>query len=156
MDANGLRFWMLADRCDWELGANVTYDRSRRSLRLSSLSQRELDPAPVSYAEANSQREIVPRTRDGFNTFAYWDVDRRQVMAGGAVPGVIPIFTPQATEWPTDVQLGEQPPADERAHHADDDVADEAVPTAHHDGGEPARDQPDHGPQKNCLDGHEA
>ncbi len=106
MEANGLRFWMLADRCDWQFESRAAYDHARRSVHLQSVSQRELTAAPVAFAEANSQREIVPRARDAYGTFAYWDAIRHQIMASGALSGAVPIFAPLSGEWPTDLAMG--------------------------------------------------
>src|SRR6185503_6166060 len=118
MDANGLRFWMLADEQDWKLleeVPHVQYDRERRSLRLAS--ERDLDAsedAPQLDAAVESalrQKAVlrlasVPRTRDGFGTFAFWDAQTRTVMAGGAVPGAVPIFVPPGPGVATDLAAG--------------------------------------------------
>jgi phage tail-like protein len=112
MDANGLRFWMLADERHYRLHGDppgVQYDPERRSLRLAS--QRPLPPPPDveepgSEAEAISRVERVPQTRDGYGTRAYWDADVGAVMATGALPSAVPIFEPPAGETVTDLAMG--------------------------------------------------
>ncbi len=109
MDANGLRFWMLADAGDWQPEgdpAPVYYDAGRQALRLASRSERTLDLPPPGLSPALSALELTPAARDAFGTRAWWDADRGQVVATGALPGVVPIFTPPAGERPTDLALG--------------------------------------------------
>lgn len=109
MDANGLRFWMLADAGDWlPLGepAAVYYDAGRRGLRLASRSERTLDLPTPGLSVALSALEQAPAARDAFGTRAWWDAGRGQVVATGALPGPVPIFTPPAGERPTDLALG--------------------------------------------------
>ena len=109
MDANGLRFWMLADAGDWlPLGepAAVYYDAGRRALRLTSRSERTLDLPMPGLSPALSALEQTPAARDAFGTRAWWDAGRGQVVATGALPGVVPIFTPPTGERPSDLALG--------------------------------------------------
>ena len=105
-DANGLRFWMLANRCDWQLETGADYDRARRSLRLSNLSERRLEPQLPDGVSAESLVERVPQARDGSHTRAYWDSPSGQVRAAGAVPGSVAIFTPPNDERVSDLALG--------------------------------------------------
>lgn len=118
MDANGLRFWMLADEQNWKLleeVPHVQYDLERRSLRLAS--ERDLDDSPESPAldlavqstlRARARRRLVsvPRTRDQFGTVAFWNPLTRTVMALGAVPGEVPIYLPPGTRVATDLAIG--------------------------------------------------
>ena len=109
MDANGLRFWMLADEKDWlplDEPAGTYYDRTRRSLRLVSRSERTIDLAPVPLSAAASRLERVPETRDAYGMRAYWDPAGGQVMATGALPGVVSILTPPTGTRPVDLAMG--------------------------------------------------
>jgi hypothetical protein len=109
MDANGLRFWNFAARNHWAQSsiAGVSFDEPRGVMRLRS--ERAL-PAPTdtlaAFGEASSRLERVPASMDIFGTFAYWDSATRTVRAAGAVPGAIAIFTPNASEQPTDIAIG--------------------------------------------------
>ena len=53
MDANGLRFWMLARERDWVTGPDADYDPARRRLRLRS--GRVMRPAACSAFQGFSQ-----------------------------------------------------------------------------------------------------
>ncbi len=112
MDANGLRFWMLADEADWVLAGEpplVQYDAARRSLRLAS--ERLLPPlsgaaGAAAEAEARSRLEQVPQARDRYGTRAYWDSTLGAVMADGAVEGAVAILYPPPGSTPADLALG--------------------------------------------------
>jgi phage tail-like protein len=116
MSVNGLRFWMLADEGDWRLldGAQgepgapsgAYYDPERNSLHLASSSERTFSLAPAALALAKSRLEDVPQARDAFGTRAFWDPGSAQVMATGALPGALPIFTPPAGERVVDLAMG--------------------------------------------------
>ncbi|HWC76876.1 MAG TPA: hypothetical protein VG778_05410, partial [Blastocatellia bacterium] len=119
MDANGLRFWMLADERHWRLLEEiprVEYDRECRTLRLASERDLdgiegdvpELDAGVESALRARAQLRVaaVPQTRDQFGTFAFWDSTTRTVMAAGAVPGEVPIFVPPGPAIATDLAIG--------------------------------------------------
>jgi phage tail-like protein len=108
MDPNGLRFWMLANRCDWRPGPGAAYDRDRRSLRLSSQSQRTLDPYLPNPALAASLVERPAQVRDAVGTRAYWDGHAGQVLAAGAAPGAVPIFTPPEGQRVSDLAIDPQ------------------------------------------------
>jgi phage tail-like protein len=112
MDANGLRFWMLADRRDWLLQGDpphLHYDQERRSLRLAS--ERLLPPltpseAPEVRTEAEARLMLIPHTRDRFGTWAFWDAERRLIMAAGAGPEPTPLFAPMLPGDPSDLAVG--------------------------------------------------
>lgn len=112
MDANGLRFWMLADQSHWKIGGDppsLRYDRDRRRLRLAS---RRLLPPPsdstasIMEGEARSRLEAIPKTCDQFGTRAYWDSEAHAVMATGALPDSVPIYLPPPDQTPTDLTIG--------------------------------------------------
>ncbi len=111
MDANGLRFWMLADEKQWTLHGvppDLQYDNERRSLRLVSRLSTPLpgEEAAGAEAEALDRLNRVPQTRDSFGTRAYWDAGMRRVLATGALPDSIPIYRPAPDETPTDLAMG--------------------------------------------------
>lgn len=112
MDANGLRFWLLADSRDWQIAGeppSLHYDINRRSLRLAS--QRLLPPlnpneAPEDRAEAEARLAYSRRARDAYGAWAYWDRARNLVMAAGAGPEPTPLFRPPLPGTPTDLAMG--------------------------------------------------
>ena len=122
MDANGLRFWMLAREQDWVTGPDADYDAERRRLRVRSGRDRAL---PVgangvgAEAEARAALERTPQTRDAYGTRAYWDDDVNLIVATGladaagadvgAASGARSAVRLMATpddERPTDLALG--------------------------------------------------
>lgn len=106
MDANGLRFWMLADDAHWHrwTTSDVHYDGERRSLRLAS--KRASLQWPDHPAEAVSALERVPQTLDSFETRARWDAATGTVVASGALAGETAIFVPTGDEVPSDLAMG--------------------------------------------------
>jgi phage tail-like protein len=107
MDANGQRFWMLADDAQWHRWGNpshVHYDAERRSLRLAS--ERADVEWPDRQTEALSRLEQVPQTLDQFGTRARWNPGTGAVVASGALVGDTPIFVPATGEVPGDLALG--------------------------------------------------
>jgi phage tail-like protein len=119
MDANGLRFWLLADERDWHRAAPegepppVSYDAERRTLRLASRhvgGPFDETGLPALFAEdeagAAARLDLMPQSRDAYGTRAYWDADLDSVVAAGAVTGETPLFTPPPGVAPSDVALG--------------------------------------------------
>ncbi|HJZ81112.1 MAG TPA: hypothetical protein VKD91_12230, partial [Pyrinomonadaceae bacterium] len=109
MDANGLRFWMIADAGQWRIGdaSGVEYDTECKTLRLAS----ERTSAPGSddlpdEARSRSLVEVSPQTIDAFGTRAFWDDAGKAVVATGARPGNVPILLPPADSWPSDLAIG--------------------------------------------------
>ncbi|MFY0566329.1 phage tail protein [Archangium lansingense] len=117
MDANRLRFWMMADPLlHWEPllvdGHNrVHRDASRRSVRLASspgsTTWTELSGSDMAQTEQLVFR--MPGVLDAFGTWAYLDVPRAALMATGAGPEPTPLLTFDPTHplsLPTDAVLG--------------------------------------------------
>ena len=104
MDANGLRFWMLADESQWLIPeeSEAGYDTARRSLRLKS---RGKPPVwPDTFQDATLRLERIPQTRDEFGTRAWWEPSTGRVLASGALPGAVEIFP--STFLLTDLAIG--------------------------------------------------
>lgn len=111
MDANGLRFWMLANREDWHFAADappLTYDRSLRCVRLVSRRPPLPLPADLAANRATAEERLlrVPQAQDLYQTSAAWDPGTRTIVATGAVPGVAPIYSPGPAADPTDLAMG--------------------------------------------------
>ena len=109
MDANGLRFWMIADAAQWHLGdsSNVEYDTECKTLRLAS--ERASSPGIDSVPDETRSRslvEISPQTIDAFGMRAFWDDAQKAVVATGARPGNVPILLPPVDSWPSDLAIG--------------------------------------------------
>ncbi|MFL5496206.1 MAG: phage tail protein [Gemmatimonadales bacterium] len=125
MDANGSRFWMLADVyrprsataprdaprpfADWVYVASpshLEFDERHRVLRLAS--ERAAPGIPlgdVTAAVAEDRLALVPQARDALGTWARWRSDVRRVVAGGALTGEVPIHAPAGGD-PTDLAVG--------------------------------------------------
>ncbi len=105
MDANGQRFWMLADTAQWRWRSHVRWDDACRALRLAS--ERSLPPPPdpvAAHAAASSALERVPGSVDEVDALARWSEEASAVVARGAFPDeavVLPL-----PEAPTDVAIG--------------------------------------------------
>jgi phage tail-like protein len=111
MDANGLRFWMLATAEQWAPVNDqppLQYDGQCRRLRLAS--ERLLPQWSHSAIElestALSRLEQVPQTLDGYGTRAFWEPTSGKILATGALPRSVPIFTPEPSNSPTDLVMG--------------------------------------------------
>ena len=104
MDANGLRFSMLADAAHWRAQASTRYDAGCRALGLASV--RLLD-APIDaarFAIANNALEVTPRAVDALGTVARWDDAAAAVVVHSALP-VDALLLPLA-QRPTDLCVG--------------------------------------------------
>jgi phage tail-like protein len=109
MDANGVKFWMIADEPQWRIEdpPSVEYDRGCRTLHLASTKP----PAPGTDEPADELRcrtlvEVSPQTIDAFGMRAFWDDKLKAVVATGAHPGNVPILVPPADSWPSDLAIG--------------------------------------------------
>src|SRR5687767_13800160 len=112
MDANGVRFWMLANDGDWSLlhepgaASGTTYDQEDRVLRLASRREGESLPAgPIPNATLTAWRNTaraallqVADARDAHDMRAWWDSSTREVRATGAAGGSVAIVALPA-DW---------------------------------------------------------
>lgn len=104
MDANGLKFWMLANQRDWQYEEGVRYDAGHRTLCLAS--ERVLPPFEENRRDARSRIEEIPQTLDAYGTRAYYDPQESAVMAMGVLPGAVKIHTPEGRAIPSDLAMG--------------------------------------------------
>lgn len=105
MDANGQRFWLLADASHWRWRGRSRWDAGCRALRLAS--ERTLpDPAEPGTANgvANTALERVPRTMDEVGGVAYWNAAEGAVVARSHLPAEAVRLT--LGEAPTDIVVG--------------------------------------------------
>lgn len=122
MDANGQRFFLLADATDLVATEDVAHDATTRRFRLAS-ARRGPAPRPVTEPEARALLAHVPGAADAYGTYAWWDRasgrilaagaleepddrERRRARRGPAVPLFPPIDAPALSAAPTDVCLG--------------------------------------------------
>src|SRR5229473_2929082 len=104
MDANGLKFCLLATAHDWQPQSDaVHFDAASGTLRLS---RHRSDADWPAAAAATARLDQVPQSIDAFGTRAFWSLLDAKVMATGAVPGNAHLFTPSPGDIPTDVALG--------------------------------------------------
>ena len=104
MDANGLRFSMLADAAHWRAHDATRYDAACRTLALASV--RTLD-APIDaarFAAAVSALEVTPRAVDAQDTVARWDDAVSAIVVHSALP--VDAVTLPLAERPTDLCVG--------------------------------------------------
>lgn len=112
MDANGLRFWMVADGRQWHRSGQppaLEFDPERRHLRLARRrASRPAETGPQGNTErlsaALSLLERVPQTRDRLDTRAYWDPGTGWIRATGALPDAMDLWRPE--QAPTDLVMG--------------------------------------------------
>lgn len=84
MDANGLKFWLLADDNHWHLPGDppaLEYDAQQRSLRLAR-QRRELN-LTEDHAEAGTRLDHIPQARDSHGNRAWYDPEFRRILAVG-------------------------------------------------------------------------
>ena len=100
MDANRLRFFMLADESDWLTENSVAkeqvclYDRKRRTLRLGSLGDTRTIDEELAPGVLGPLLARVPGAVDAFGTWAWWDGTTQQVRAAGGGGGTTLLFEP--------------------------------------------------------------
>ena len=108
MDANGLRFWMLAENAEWHRWGDPSateYDSERRTLRLANQRAAEqwFDHAGV----ARSRLGRVPAAIDAFGTRAFLRPASGDIMAEGVLPTPVVIYTaPSPMSSVTDFTMG--------------------------------------------------
>ena len=88
MDANGLRFFLLANAAHWRSHGHTRYDSGCKALRLAS--EREIDSPIDAAAEAAALAalDVVPRAVDSFGSVARWDGNAMAVVVHtGHLPG---------------------------------------------------------------------
>ncbi|HEX4947619.1 MAG TPA: phage tail protein [Blastocatellia bacterium] len=111
MDANGLRFWMLAKETDWQMPAKggAVYDTTRNVLCLPSerASLPALPNVPVAELEAHARARVqaVPMARDEYGNRAWWSADQQRIFAAGVFADPIAIWQTSAGKI-TDFALG--------------------------------------------------
>ncbi|MDZ5461285.1 phage tail protein, partial [Azohydromonas lata] len=101
MDANGARFWQLADAAHWRAGEHVRWDAACGALTLAS--ERRLD-TPVDAAAqalATAALDEVPRAVDAAQGVARWSADISAVVVRSTLPGEVLLLSPAQT--PTDL-----------------------------------------------------
>lgn len=103
MDANGLRFWLLADRKDWQLAENTTYDELNQRLRLRGEAS-ELPTPPVDDTAALPRLERTPAALDGYGARAFVDGSHIRVESG--LPTPIDLLELPAGEAVSDLAMG--------------------------------------------------
>lgn len=103
MDANGLRFWLLADPRHWRARERVAYVPACRALRLAS--ERTLAPPPAEAAGvAAAALERLPRALDRHGALARWDEAAMAIVAHSHLPGAA--VTLALPERPADFAAG--------------------------------------------------
>ena len=104
MDANGLRFWLLADAAHWPSRSHTAWHADCRTLRLAS--ERRI-PAPVdnaAFAAANVALEAVPRALDTHDAVARWDAAAGAIVVRSHLPeDAVRLRVPEA---PNDISVG--------------------------------------------------
>ncbi len=104
MDANGLRFWLLADAAHWPSRAHTAWHAECGTLRLAS--ERRLT-APVdltAFAAANTALEAIPRAVDIHDGVARWNGGAGAIVVRSHLPGdalLLPL-----PEAPSDLCVG--------------------------------------------------
>jgi phage tail-like protein len=111
MDANGLRFWQVAEESQWTLvgtPSDADYDKERRLLHLASvrapLAESGVDTARE--ARARLRLDGVAQTSDDFGTRAWLDIKTSTIRATGIAGGEVSIFTCADTQVVSDIAVG--------------------------------------------------
>ncbi len=108
MDANGLRFWQLADARHFPGRRHVVWDGARRVLRLAGA--RDLAPAlapAAAFAVAQGALEAIPRAVDALECVARWVPaagTAGQIMVHSVLPGEVELLA--LDETPSDLCAG--------------------------------------------------
>lgn len=107
MDANGQRFWLVADAAGWAAPDGVSWDAERRSLRLAS--RRTPPERDIARSAAVARLRQLREARDLFGTHARWN--GTHIVASGALPpevdpSEVNIARTPNGQKPTDLALG--------------------------------------------------
>ncbi len=118
MDANGLRFWQVADAAGFGLGPSATAATAAQNLywrddvRLLRLDRQQA--APTLTEDETTARAWMARpspVRDVGGSYAWWDIPSSQILAAGFAQGSTPITVPQdnppGVAEPTDMAFGD-------------------------------------------------
>lgn len=103
MDANGLRFWLLAARNTWRLEQRVEYDEACGRLRLRG-ERTELPAPPPDNAAALPKLELVPLAFDGYGARAF--VAGNQLTVASDLPTAFALGELPAGEVLSDLAMG--------------------------------------------------
>lgn len=87
MDANGQRFWLLADAAHWPSRSHTTWHAECRTLRLASERRLAGPVDPAVFAAANTALEVVPRALDVHGAVARWDGAAGAIVVRSHIPG---------------------------------------------------------------------
>lgn len=93
MDANGLRFWQLADARHFPRIEHMRWDEGCRVLRLAS--ERTLTPAlsqADAFAAAQNALETIPRAVDALENVASWDAVSSSVLTKSYLPDLATVL----------------------------------------------------------------
>jgi phage tail-like protein len=108
MDANGLKFWLLADERHWLLPGDppaLEYDAQRRSLCLAR-QRRELNLSEDG-EKARTRLETVPQARDVYGNRAWYDPVSQSIFSVGVSATPMLIYHLEGTAELTDMALGD-------------------------------------------------
>ena len=97
MDANGLRFWMLADAAHWPERAHTAWHAECGTLRLASERRLTAPIDPVAFAAANTALETIPRAVDIHDGVARWNGTARAIVVRSHLPGLATL--PPTARW---------------------------------------------------------
>ena len=95
MDANGLKFWMLAEANHFHIMGDppeLHFDTQKRCLKLAR--QRRQLSLPSAETIARERLELTPYARDNFNSYAFWHPLEQAIMVAGNLDDTVEIFTP--------------------------------------------------------------
>lgn len=106
MDANGLRFWMLADDAHWPGREHAAYDRACRSLRLAPERTLQIPDTAGTLSAAGSALERVPLARDPHGALARWDATRRAIVTRSHLPGEATLLVLGSAATVSDLAVG--------------------------------------------------
>lgn len=105
MDANGSRFWQLAEAAAWPAREHMAWDATCRSLSLASeRTLAEPADAPAAFSQAVSALERCPRSIDAHGAVAYWSEEAGAIMVSSRLPE--PVIALPLDSAPSDLAVG--------------------------------------------------